>query len=165
MTAKRVVAGPTDGDAGGVLVLVALFLPAFILVAGMVLDLGFAFTVREAAQAACDLGALAGVQELDWDSLARGVVVLNRDRARDQTLAACRDNLLPLVAKGLVSEPRISVTVTDRAAGYGEGGEPAVAVEVSLTVRTFFTRRLPGLSSGIPIKVRAEARCVQRTRW
>jgi len=49
---------------GGVLALVALFLPIAVLCVGLVMDLGTVFFVRKAVQPACDLGVLAGVQEL-----------------------------------------------------------------------------------------------------
>ena len=40
---------------GGVLALVALFLPIAVLCVGIVVDLGTVFFVRKAVQAACDL--------------------------------------------------------------------------------------------------------------
>ena len=57
---------------GGVAVLVALFLPVAVLCVGTVVDLGAVFFARKAVEASCDLGALPGVQELDWDRLAAG---------------------------------------------------------------------------------------------
>lgn len=147
--------------------MVALYLPICVLAMGMVLDLGIVFTVKQTAQAACDLGALAGVQELDWDELAGGSVVINAVAARQQAAGIALANLMPMVRKGLVTEPDISVAVSNPVGGTDGGGtgEPAVTVEASLTVRTFFLHWLPGLGGGIPITVRAEARCVERTEW
>ncbi|MBE3519147.1 MAG: Tad domain-containing protein [Firmicutes bacterium] len=152
---------------GGVTLLVALYLPICILAMGMVFDLGLAFVVRQTAQAACDMGALAAVQELDWDKLAEGMVVINPAAARQQAADITFTNLAPLVRKGLVTEPVISATVSNPSGGAGGAGEgePAVMVQASMTVRTFFLRWLPGLARGIPITVRAEARCVERTNW
>jgi len=157
--------GPKNRQ-GGITLLVALYLPICVIAMGMVFDLGFAFTVRQTAQAACDLGALAGVQELDWDRLAEGAVALNVAAARRQAADITFVNLMSLVRKGLITEPEVTVIVGDRLVGEGLGGnEPFVKVEASLTVKTFFLRWLPGLASGIPLTVQAEARCVQRTVW
>lgn len=152
---------------GGVSLLVALYLPICILAVGMVFDLGLAFVVRQTAQTACDMGALAAVQELDWDQLAEGIVVINTVAARQQAADVTFANLAPVVRKGLITEPVISIAVSNPAGGAGDTGtgEPAVMVEASMTVRTFFLRWLPGLTGGIPMTVRAEARCVERTRW
>lgn len=152
---------------GGVTLLVALYLPVCILAMGMVFDLGLAFVVRQTAQAACDMGALAAVQELDWDQLAEGILVIDTVAARRQGADITFANLAPLVRKGLITEPVISIAVNNPVGGADDFGteEPAVTVEASMTVRTFFLRWLPGLASGIPMTVRAEARCVERTRW
>lgn len=167
LKSKRKPKPEAKASKGGVILLVALYLPICILAMGMVLDLGLAFVVRETAQAACDLGALAGVQELDWDQLAGGHVVINVAAARQHAASITLSNLTPMVRKGLVTGPRISVVVINPVGGTDVAwtAEPAVRVEVYLVVRTFFLRWLPGLAGGIPVTVRAEARCVERTGW
>ena len=87
------VRGLIEQTRGGVLALVALFLPIAVLCVGMVVDLGTVFFVRKAAQAACDLGALAGVQELDWDLLAAGHVALRVDDVERIAAEVARENL------------------------------------------------------------------------
>jgi Flp pilus assembly protein TadG len=51
---------------------VALALPAMLVAAGLAVDVGMTVWARAVAQSAADLAALAGVQELDLDLLARG---------------------------------------------------------------------------------------------
>ncbi len=69
-------------DSGGaVTVMVVIMLPLFLLSLALVLDVGLLFITRTQAQAAVDMGALAGVQELDWDAAARGVLQLRPEEA------------------------------------------------------------------------------------
>lgn len=60
------------GARGSVMVIVALFLPIFVLALGLVLDLGVLFVQRQQATAAADMAVLAGAREIDLDRLARG---------------------------------------------------------------------------------------------
>ncbi|MBE3519094.1 MAG: hypothetical protein IMW97_02195 [Firmicutes bacterium] len=134
---------------------------------GMVFDLGLAFVVRQTAQTACDMGALVVVQELYWDHLADGIVVINTVAARQQAADVTFANLAPVVRKALITKPVISIAVSNPVGGTGDTGtgEPAVMVEASVTVGTFFLRWLPCLTGGIPMTVRAEPRRVKRTSW
>lgn len=60
------------GEAGSVLALVALCMPAFMMLAGLALDCGLLFVMRQELQAIADFGALAGVQEVDLEALSAG---------------------------------------------------------------------------------------------
>lgn len=59
-------------ERGGVLPLFALFLPLVLLLLGLAADAGILLAARGTAHAIADVAALAGVQELDLDRLARG---------------------------------------------------------------------------------------------
>lgn len=144
---------------GGVLALVALFLPIAVLCVGMVADLGTVFVVRKAVQAACDLGALSGVQELDWDLLAEGHVAVLADDAERIALEITRQNLKSVEL--LVPE----LQITAKAENPPAREEPAVSVEAVYTVRTPFLRSVPGLGRGFQGRVTAEASAVKRTIW
>ena len=148
---------PDEG--GGVLALVALFLPIAILCAGMVEDLGAVFVARKAVQAACDLGSLAGVLELDWDRLAEGEVRLREQDGEGVATEVASDNLDSLT--NLINVISLTSTVQNPPARP----DPVVIVEVRFTVRTPSLRWLPGLSSGFQGTIVSEASVVQRTRW
>jgi len=144
---------------GGVLALVALFLPIAILCIGLVVDLGTVFFARKAVQAACDLGALAGVQELDWDLLAVGTVSLKAAEAEAVAEEITAHNLDGLEA--LVRDVHVSAAVLNPP----DIAEPTVAVTVTYSVRTLFLRTLPGLGDGFHDRRVAEASVVKRTEW
>lgn len=146
-------------ERGGVLALVALFLPVAIITAGMVADLGMMFVARKVVQSACDLGALAGVIELDWDRLAEGEVCLREEDAEDMAEIVVRQNLdsaLCLVeVRSLVSRVRNPPEVRD----------PVVQVEVQYTVPVHYLGWIPGLNSGFQGSAFSEASVVERTKW
>ena len=144
---------------GGVLALVALFLPIAVLCVGMVVDLGTMFFVRKAVQAACDLGALAGVQELDWDLLGLGMVVLRQVEAEAIAKEIADHNLEALEA--LVQDLHVSATVLNPPAK----AEPTVAVAVTYSVQMPFLRTVPGLTEEFRDRRVSEASVVKRTEW
>jgi uncharacterized membrane protein len=157
---NRLSAGDLIREArGGVLALVALFLPIAVLCVGMVVDLGTVFVVRKAVQAACDLGALAGVQELDWDLLAAGTVSLREEEAEAFAKEVTADNLEPI--KTLVLDAHVSASVLNPPTK----AEPTVAVSVTYSVRMLFLRTLPGLGEGFRDRRVSEASVVKRTEW
>lgn len=146
-------------DRGGVLALVALFLPVAIMAAGMVADLGMVFVARKAVQSACDLGALAGVIELDWDRLAEGEVRLREEDAEDIATSVARQNLDSALC---LVEVR---SLTSRVRNPPEVDDPVVQVEARYTVALRYLGRVPGLRSGFQGTVFAEASVVERTKW
>lgn len=149
----------TSRDEGGVLALVALFLPVAILVIGMVLDLGVVFYARRATQTACDLGALAGVIELDWDALAQGDVRIDSLAGEAVAIQVTNENVVSLGP--LIVDPMVSVRVFN----IPEREEPTVQVYCHFRVRAHFLGFLPGFGLGIPCAASAEASVVMRTKW
>ena len=144
---------------GGVLALVALFLPIAVLCVGTVVDLGTVFFVRKAVQAACDLGALAGVQELDWDLLTMGTVAIREGEAEAMAREIAGSNLESVEA--LVQDVEIAATV----ANPPVKAEPTVAVTVTYSVRMPFLRTVPGLGQEFRDRRVSEASVVKRTQW
>ncbi len=147
-----------DAD-GGVLAFVALFLPIAVLCVGMVVDLGTVFFVRKTVQAACDLGALAGVQELDWDALAAGTIAIRVEDGELMSQEVARENLVS--AEALIRETRFFAVVENPPAR----AEPRVTVTAAYVVNLHFLRFIPGLESGFAGQVLAEASVVKRTDW
>ena len=144
---------------GAVLALVALFLPIAVICTGMVVDLGTVFFVRKSVQAACDLGALAGVQELDWDRLAAGEVAIRLDQGRSASEEVTLRNLDAV--QGLL-EDLVIVSQVDNPPAVDEA---SVTVTALYTVRTTFLTLLPPLESGWRGRALAEASVVHRTKW
>jgi hypothetical protein len=143
---------------GAVIALVTLFLPVAVLSLGIVADLGVVFAARRLAQAACDLGALAGCQELDWDLLAQGTVLIDEDRGRARAIEYTRRNLESM--ENLFSEVSIAASVDN-----SSKDAPRVVVEAEVVVHTYFLRWIPGLHRGISLAVMSESSVVERTKW
>jgi hypothetical protein len=149
---------PTSED-GAVLALVAVFLPVAVLTVGMVLDLGMVYFAKRAVQGACDLGALAGVIELDWDALALGDVRLNPIMGEAKAVQVASENISALGR--VIREASISAHVFN----VPDREEPTIRVECRFKVRTHFLGFLPGLGQGIPCFASSEGSVVRRTKW
>ena len=143
---------------GGVVVLVALFLPIAVLCVGMVVDLGAVFFARKAVQAASDLGALAGVQELDWDRLAAGQVMIREEDGEDIADGITRDMR---DVTGLVEVLSVSCSVRNPP----QVSEASLSVEVRFKVKTPFLGSVPGLFGIFEGKAFSQASVVRRTKW
>jgi len=144
---------------GGVVVLVALFLPIAVLCVGMVVDLGAVFVARKAVQAACDLGALAGVQELDWDRLAAGQVLIREEDGEGIADGITRENLRNVT--GLVEVLSLSCSVRNPP----QVAEASLSVEVRFRLKTPFLGSVPGLFGSFESKAYSQASVVRRTKW
>ena len=153
------VRGLIEQTRGGVLALVALFLPIAVLCVGMVVDIGTVFFVRKAVQAACDLGALAGVQEFDWDLLSLGTVALRVGEAASVAREIAERNLVAVDA--LVDDVEIASSVLNPP----DTAEPTVAVTIEYSVRMLFLRTIPGVGSELRDRRVSEASVVKRTEW
>lgn len=71
-------------ERGAAAVLVVLFLPCLLASLALALDVGALLVARAQMRAAADMGALAGVQDLDYDLLAQGLIVIrSADAVRD----------------------------------------------------------------------------------
>ncbi len=99
------------GQSGAVLVLVLLALPAFVLLLGLVVDVGLLYLARVQLRAALDMGALAGAQELDLDALARGELRLVEEAARREATALTRRNLVAAFGAEVLDRAVIRVVV------------------------------------------------------
>ena len=161
---KRGLSGPVRSirglrsQKGGVIALVALFLPVAVLSIGIVADLGVLFTARRLVQAACDLGALAGCQDLDWDLLAQGTVFIDEARGRARAIEYTMSNLKP--NENLLDEINLTAVVNNSIKD-----EPTITVRAQVVVRTYFLKWLSGLENGITITVISESSVVERTNW
>ena len=139
--------------------LVVLLLPVAILSIGMVGDLGVVFFARKAVQAACDLGALAGVLELDWDRLAAGQVAIREQEGRAVAADLTRQNLES------VSRLVVIVSLSTSVQNPPVKSEPVLTVEANFRVRTPFLGAIPGLQADFEGRVLAQASVVKRTKW
>jgi len=103
---------PTEvGQRGAAGVLLLACLPWMILALALTVDAGAVLLARARLQSVVDLGALAGVQDVDLDALAQGEVRLMPAAARDDAASWVDANL--------------------RAAGLdGQGGEEGADVQV-----------------------------------
>ena len=145
-------------DPGGVLALVALFLPIAVLCVGMVVDLGTVFFVRKAVQAACDLGLWLGFRG-SIGTFWPQALSPEREEAEAFAREVTSDNLQAIEA--LVLDTHVSATVLNPPAKV----EPTVAVSVTYSVRMPFLRTLPGLGEGFRDRRVSEASVVKRTEW
>lgn len=69
------------GQAGAAATLVIVFLPVLLAGVALVIDAGALLTARAQMAAAADMGALAAVQDLDYDLLAEGSIVILEEEA------------------------------------------------------------------------------------
>jgi len=143
---------------GAVILLVALFLPVVVLCVGMVTDIALVLTVRKCVQNACDLGTLAGCQELDWELLSEGIVALRENQAKTTAVEIAQANLDGM--QNLFQSLRLTAEVANVI-----DNEPTIGLEASCRVKTFFLKWLPGLKNGVLIHVFAESSVVERTEW
>ncbi len=144
---------------GGVLALVSLFLPIAVICVGIVVDLGIMFCARKAVQSACDLGALAGVQNLDWDSLADGVVLLDTAQGEGVAVQVALSNLDD--SGSLFHELSLCAT----ASNPPSKAEPCVTVSAQFIPNTQFLKWIPGFTKGVTMTWLSEAAVVERTEW
>lgn len=151
--------GEQSSEKGGVLALVALFLPVAVIVVGMVIDLGLIYTARKAVQAACDLGALAGAQVLDLDELALGNVLISDVRAQFVSLTTAYANMASL--EHWLKDVCFEVTVYN----IPDKDEPSVMIDAFFKVNARFLSFLPVFSDGVPFRLFAVASVVERTQW
>ena len=132
---------------GIALIWVVLWLPVFILLSGATMDVGVAFADRALLRAASDLGALAGVQELDLVQLAEGRRYIYPDRAKEH---AERITRLILSANRNWSDVQVEVWVNNPPPGGGVQHpisgrflrDPTVTVRSTVERRAVFLARV-----------------------
>lgn len=152
-------------ESGAAMALVVLFLPCLLAAAALVLDVGALLLARAEMRAAADMGALAGVQDLDFDRLARGEIVIREAEAAADAESWVRANL---AGKSFV-EPGTVVTAVAVRNTWLRGGvacpvtgralaDPTVCVRIRARVK------LPFLASlgTVTVSVHADASVVGR---
>jgi len=150
---------------GAAATLVVLFLPCLLACAALVLDLGSLLVVRAQLRVAADMGALAGVQDLDFELLGQGRIVIRAEDARSDAVSWVRANLS---GRSFIDMDGTEVVVTvlntdgGRAATCPVTGRalthPTVCVYIRAPARLPF---LPGLGP-VPVSVHADASVVGR---
>jgi hypothetical protein len=114
-------------------------LPLFLLILSFVMDVGWMSAARGHLQLAADFGALAGVQELDYDALASGICILNQVQAENVARQFAMDNL----SRNLSDSQLRACTVVIRVANPGHpetpDGYPRVIVNITLPAQTPIT--------------------------
>ena len=156
---------PVAGEKGAVATLVLLFLPCLLAAAALVIDVGALLLARAQLAAAADMGALAGVQDLDYELLARGQIVILESEAVADAVSWVRANL---AGRAFLVEEAISVRVSVRNMPRGGGAtcpvtgrtllQPTVCVLIQAVVRPPF---LPA-SGWVTMSVHADASVVGR---
>ncbi len=153
-------------ETGAALTLVVLFLPCLLVAAALVLDAGALLIARAEMRVAADMGALAGIQDLDYDLLADGVVVIDPGQAAADAEAWVRDNL---TGRAFVDDLTVSVDVTVCNTSLEPGvvcpvtgralREPTLCVLVGANARLPF---LPRPLGPVRVMVHADATVVGR---
>jgi len=151
-------------ESGAVLVLVVAFLPVLVATMALVVETGRLFVAARRVQAACDLGALAGAQEVDLDRLAQGERYLDEERARIEAERITRENLREL--GGVAAETgRVHVYVINVAGGptaHPRTGrlirDPTVSVWVEVVVPVY----LVWWTSEVHLSAHADASVVEK---
>lgn len=152
-------------EKGQVLPLVVLFLPLTVLLLGLVVDLGLLFSTRLTMLAAADLGALAGVQEVNLERLAKGQLWLEEETASAEATKVTLDNLNQNPVLGPVGEIKVKTINADtkNPLPHPVTGRLLTDPTVTVQVKVFF--RPPFLSQvfpEIPIQVHADASLLER---
>lgn len=149
------------GEAGSVLALVVLCMPAFIMLAGLALDCGLLFVMRQELQAIADFGALAGVQEVDLEALSAGerrflpqAPVLAATQYVRQNVASASRPWLKLEQVDV--EARTYEPDPGQEVFHHRDGRPLKDPTVCVTVRAEIRSPLIGLLRG-PLRLEAHA--------
>lgn len=151
------------GERGASALLAVLFLPALLLVVGLVTDAGLLFLSRHLAYHAAELGALAGAQDVDLEALADGRLLLLEPQAAETAAEYVRRNLtaaFPRRAAADLSEIAVRVynASGDAPLVHAETGrrlvDPTVSVHLQIAVPLYFLRPL---ARDVTVRVRADA--------
>lgn len=157
-------AGGAAADArGGVLVLVVAFVPVLAAVLSLVLETGRLFVVARWVQAAADLGALAGAQEVDLERLADGERWLDEARARAEALSVTGANLRDLGARAMGTRVQVYVVnVTGGRAVHPRTGRSIRDPTVSVWVEAEVPVRMAWWVRTVRVSAHADASVVER---
>ncbi|HEY8449696.1 MAG TPA: pilus assembly protein TadG-related protein [Bacillota bacterium] len=149
--------------------LVALAMPVLLLAAGLVVDIAYLFWMQAQLQAAADMGALAGAQNVDLEALARGERRLIPSSAAEDARRWALDNLAANLPTALAGAKPVEVAVEVYNAAPEAPRrqrwsgrvltEPTVSVRVSLTVPTLL---LGWLVPEVPLAAMADASLLEK---
>lgn len=144
--------------------LVVAFLPVLAAVMGLMVETGRLFVLSRGVQAAADMGALAGAQEVDLDRLAEGERFLDEERAKVQAERITRQNLRAL--GGVLGEAgRVQVyviNVADGPAAHPRTRRPIRDPTVSVWVEVTVPVHLVGSASAVQLSAHADASVVEK---
>jgi len=144
-------------ERGAAAVLVALFLPCLVLAVALAVDVGALLLARAELQAAADMGALAGVQDLDWDLLAEGVLFIRPEDARADAETWVRANLngSPFLESASLAVVVTVINPAEEPAACPVTGRKVTRPTVCVLVRAGV--RLPFLPRADPLTVNVHA--------
>ncbi|MDI3299489.1 MAG: pilus assembly protein [Bacillota bacterium] len=150
------------GERGAVSAWFVLALPAFLLVLALVADVGRFFVLHSLAQSAADLGALAGVQELDLERLAEGERWLLVERAEAAAYAVTDANARAVLPGDPYAIETLAVNADAGAPRRHPWSgrwlrDPTVSVRIVVTARSFF---LGGRK--VSVRVQGDASVMER---
>ncbi|MDP2857596.1 MAG: pilus assembly protein [Bacillota bacterium] len=163
MTSRRKIwmrVGPAQSERGAVIAWFALAVPLVMMIIAFVCDVAWLSYARGTIQTAADLGALAGLQEIDFDRLAAGEVWIDEKRAAGEALSYLAANLGRGLTPGQTMSSTKSVDVynTGNLARHGRSrlSHPTVCVTAQVGVR------LPVTGVSYVIRVHADASIMPR---
>lgn len=154
-------------ERGGVLPLLAIFLPLVVIVLALAADAGILLAARGTVYAVADVAALAGAQELDLDRLARGEQYILPARGSFHARSVAWRNL---AANGLLrGNTRVEAAVINASPRsprpHPWNGllltDPTVVVGIRVGVPSHF---LSGVWRKVPVMAHADASVLPRRR-
>ena len=127
--------GANRTERGATLLIVAASLVAFLLLAGLAIDLVALYLGRSEAQRAADAGALAGAQQFVFSGFFTGAVTQGAvtTLATNSATAAAEQNK---VGGQTLTTSDITVPALD----FSRAGNPLITVQVSKSLPTFFMK-------------------------
>ncbi|HEY3316593.1 MAG TPA: pilus assembly protein TadG-related protein [Bacillota bacterium] len=166
--AARPSATRTAATRGSVVVMIVLFLPIFLLLLGLVIDIGVLFVQRQGAYSAADMAVLAGAREIDLDRLARGERYLNPAEAESATRTYFASNLAASLGSE-ASEATATVRVFNPPPGSPARdpvtgrllADPTVCLSAVVPARLYF---LAFITTSAPLRIHADASLLERKR-
>ena len=158
--AVRSRAEAARSERGAVIAWFALTVPLVMVILAFVCDVAWLSYARGTVQTAVDLGALAGVQEIDFDRLAAGKVWIDEEYAVREALVNLTVNLGKGLTPSQITSSTKSVDVYNTGS-FGQHGRsrlkhPTVCVTAQVGVR------LPVTGMPYVIRVHADASIVPR---
>ena len=164
---RRTVAYSLQWEAGAAAVALVVWLPVFVGVMALTLSAGHLFVARLRVQTAVDMAALAAVQDVDLERLARGERHIREDQARADAVRWLVENLEAAFPGNPASPARIEVDVYNpsptRPAVHRRSGrvirDPTVSVYVEYPARV---PSLPAVGGRVLLKAWGDASVIEK---